>query len=586
MRIRFNFGAVLVAGALAISQFAVAQAPTPIQLKTDEGNEERSTGKMLADQMKESGGLISVDQIAPASNPLSPVNQVQLRGSNVQVNDPTFDYIQIFNLFRPFVHYTQSETSVASRGRTIVATYNNSAGAHYVQVAPGALQADRFQFSGYSVSTDGGSTWKSDFFPPAAGASFTYGDPSVDVDRTGNFYFAQLGEDPNDPAGTTVMVNRSSNGVNWSSAVIIDSDPGNDKEWLAIGPDPAKKNRDNIYVSWTRFVDPSGSQLWFAKSTDGGQTWTKQAIFTPSADPNPYQGQDTIQFSNVTVDQKTGDIYIPFLHFSNADADLVRMLVSHDGGNTFSLATFNVPGAPDTYSLPAVQVGTISDCGTSGGFRLVVSIGNPTVGRFGYPRFAQATRMVLQPSAAARNGSVYIAYHASTSASYGDPNGGGNIYLVRSDDGGKTWTAPVVVNTPGDFRHFHPSLTIDDDNVSVHVAYYTQHTDGSIDVDMANSHDRGNTFPASRTTRLTSTSMTLPPSNVTLANGNTSNYDRNVVPCYALGEYMNIRSVNGSVNASWGDSRNTFTEPVNSLSPLSGVTHSQEDVFFQQVKAQ
>jgi hypothetical protein len=32
--------------------------------------------------------------------------------------------------------------------------------------------------------------------------------------------------------------------------------------------------------------------------------------------------------------------------------------------------------------------------------------------------------------------------------------------------------------------------------------------------------------------------------------------------------------------------RNLITEPVNALDPISGQTHSQEDVFFQKVKAQ
>ena len=44
--------------------------------------------------------------------------------------------------------------------------------------------------------------------------------------------------------------------------------------------------------------------------------------------------------------------------------------------------------------------------------------------------------------------------------------------------------------------------------------------------------------------------------------------------------------INGSVYAAWGDTRNKITEPVNALDPISGQTHSEEDVFFQKVKAQ
>jgi hypothetical protein len=87
---------------------------------------------------------------------------------------------------------------------------------------------------------------------------------------------------------------------------------------------------------------------------------------------------------------------------------------------------------------------------------------------------------------------------------------------------------------------------------------------------------------------MTSTNFVLPPSVVrlTAAPTPTTNYDRTVVSGYALGEYLSVRADNGSVYALWGDARNTVTHPVNALDPLSGVTHSQEDVQFQQVKAQ
>ena len=125
---------------------------------------------------------------------------------------------------------------------------------------------------------------------------------------------------------------------------------------------------------------------------------------------------------------------------------------------------------------------------------------------------------------------------------------------------------------------------------SVHVAYYTQHSDGTIDVDMANSQDRGNSFPTHRTARITPSSMVLPPTNIPVPTATnpfaTTNYDRNIRPCYALGEYLSARATNGRVHVLWGDTRNNITVPVDPLDPLSGQTHTQEDVFFQIVKAQ
>ena len=145
---------------------------------------------------------------------------------------------------------------------------------------------------------------------------------------------------------------------------------------------------------------------------------------------------------------------------------------------------------------------------------------------------------------------------------------------------------PAVIT---DKHHVLPSLAIDNDPNDVHISYYTQHTDSSIDLDMANSHDRGDSFPADRTVRVTSTASSLPPTNIPLTNApsfNAANYDRQIAVCYALGEYQSVTTANGSVYVGWGDNRNTITEPVDRLDPISGQTHPQEDVFFQKVKAQ
>ena len=90
----------------------------------------RSGSRVLADELAASGGIILPDEGFSSSSSLGTVPQVQLRGGNVQVNDPSLNTIQIFPNFRPFVHFIQSETSVAASGRNVVATYNTSAGLH------------------------------------------------------------------------------------------------------------------------------------------------------------------------------------------------------------------------------------------------------------------------------------------------------------------------------------------------------------------------------------------------------------------------------------------------------------------------
>ena len=162
---------------------------------------------------------------------------------------------------------------------------------------------------------------------------------------------------------------------------------------------------------------------------------------------------------------------------------------------------------------------------------------------------------------------------------------------IRSNDGGETWNSPVIANpvVGTDKHHVLPSLAINVDPNSVHISYYTQHTDASVDLDMVNSHDRGDTFPLDRTVRVTSTSFQLPPTNVPLTNAPSfaaTNYNRQIAVCYALGEYQGVTSANGSVYVAWGDAPQPTHPARERAESISGQTHPEQDVFFQKVKVQ
>jgi hypothetical protein len=194
--------------------------------------------------------------------------------------------------------------------------------------------------------------------------------------------------------------------------------------------------------------------------------------------------------------------------------------------------------------------------------------------------------MTLQPSAGAFDGAILLAWNNSRSLQFGSSAGSDTLFL-RSNDGGQTWSSVAQVNPASDLHHVLPSLAIDP--AGVHVSYYTQHDDRSIDVDIANSIDGGLTFPENRTVRLTSTSFRLPPTNIRLTNApvySATNYDRQIQVCYALGEYQSVTTANGTVYAAWGDARSLITEPNNPLDPISGQTHPQQTVVFQTLKAQ
>ena len=526
------------------------------------------------------------DLIGDADIPVGPDLATQLgssrdaRGENhgsVQINDPALDNIQVFPGTRPFEESVQSETSMVTFGRNVVVGYNSSADQPLV-LTPAGLFFTHRHLSGYSFSHDGGRTWTSGFIPPSPGSLFTFGDPALAVDRAGNFYYASIGADA---AGSSdITVSKSTDGGStFAPAVIVTLDPGADKEWIAVGADPAHPERDNVYVTWTSFKAAS-SQLMLAKSTDGGATFSSRSLFAPV--DNTVMSA-FIQFTQPTVDASNGRLYIPFLHFSDFDADFIKVLVSDDGGANFHFLRFNVPGAPDAFGFPNVTPGTVADCGkNNGGIRLILHSGaNIGGGRFGLPRFVHATRLVTQPSSAAHDGRLFIAINSSTSPISGDPAAKSEIHMLFSPDGGQSFQVSVVAAaTAADPQHVHPALSIDRQGRHVSIGYYVQQANDQLRVDLANGQVTGHRVVWGEDVQNLSPAFDLTPSNIPLPTATnpfaTTNYDRTIRACYDIGEYMSTTYSHERVLAAWGDNRNSWTSPAGS--PAVGI-HSQPDVF-------
>jgi hypothetical protein len=508
---------------------------------------------------------------------------------NVQVNDPALDHIVTFDpkqiVTRPFEFSTQSETSAVKDGEHIVVGYNSSANST-VEFFPGfGLAYTKLMFSGFSVSHNGGRTWTSGFVPAvSAAAPFTFGDPALAIDRHGNIFYASLGTDAQGVHGT-IIVNKSTNhGSSFGAANVVAVDDGSDKEWMAIGPDPTSRHRDNIYITWTSFITNAQgqtirSELRFARSTDGGQTFSTRVLFAPADDG---RNSAFVSFSNPVVDLSTGRLFIPFLHYSDLDADNVRVLVSDDGGQTFRFLGFHVTGALDALAFPNVTPGILNDC-TGGGIRNVLVAGaDQGGGRFGLPRFKQATRLITQPHAAAAKGAFVFVLNSSTSPFFGDPAAGSEINAVFSRDGGTTWSLTrVVPSTTADPQHVHPALSLASDGGKLTVSYYVQQADSRLRTDAATLEIEGRGLQLENRSPLSSTAFDLTPSNVVRIPTATTNYDRAIVSCYDIGEYQALAQSRrgddeGGVIAAWGDNRRTWLSPVGS--PAAGL-HSQPDVF-------
>jgi hypothetical protein len=167
--------------------------------------------------------------------------------------------------------------------------------------------------------------------------------------------------------------------------------------------------------------------------------------------------------------------------------------------------------------------------------------------------------------------------------------------VIASNDGGMTWSAPLTVaaSTPTDLHHVLPSITMHPSGRKAFVGYYVQQSPsntqmGKLRTDLTEvelSGGKDQQWVLGGTTGLSTTSFDLAPTNipVNIAGPHQNlNYDRAVVPCYSIGEYMSVMRYKNGVIGAWGDDRNPWvsaTEPPPSDS-LDTSIHPQADVFF------
>ena len=341
----------------------------------------------------------------------------------------------------------------------------------------GAWQQDRWSDGGArgllaGVSFDGGVNWTSVTIPEItmcsgategeAGFYQRSTDPWVTFGPDGDLYQLALSFNDFVPPFTefdfdhALLASKSEDGgLTWTDpeVVIQDTDANvfNDKQ--SITADPVDSG--NVYAVWDRLVFPTSERAnviagfvtaafrgpaWFARSTDGGDTWEPaRQIYDP--------GQNDQTIGNQIVVLPNGDLVNIFDEINNENAHnlrglTVRVIRSTDQGDTWSRA------------ILVDRLGTIE-------------IRDPETGD------PVRTGDIIPDIAVAPNGDLYAVWQDAR------VNGGqaDGIALSRSTDGGLTWSPRVKVNqTPtnipiGNQQAFTPSVDVSSDG-TVAVTYY------------------------------------------------------------------------------------------------------------------
>ncbi len=283
------------------------------------------------------------------------------------------------------------------------------------------------QFSGVSCSTDGGLTFTRVTTAGGQGPfANTFGDPVILYNKPTQTWFT-VWLDGN--AGCTLGGYKSTNPSDPNSWThfCVHSNGGDDRESGWADNNTSSPHFGNMYVSWNDF-NVGGGAIQVRVSTDNGNTWTQHGI-----------NNSFIRNVQITGDPVTGDVYIAGMDeagggFPHNDTNLIYK--STDGGNTWANTYVGTP-------FPGPGVVACSDnpyftCmfPDAGGFWRHEGWGEP----------------------AAFNGVVHLVY--AQQGTGGDP---GDVYYIRSTDGGVTFGAPLKLNTDSTTRpQWQPNLSVSD----------------------------------------------------------------------------------------------------------------------------
>ena len=316
---------------------------------------------------------------------------------------------------------TQSETYTLANpdnSNQIVAAYNDSRGRN---VSP-------INISGASVSTDGGTTFTRLTLGSGQGPfSNTVGDPVVLFHKpTGTWLTVWLdgacgGQGLGGYKTTTPEV-----GASWTHFPCVHSNSQDDRESGWSDNNPASPFYGRMYVSWNDF-NVGGGALFVTYSTDAGATWATPVVVSNTG--------TFIRNVQITGDPSgNGVVYIAGMDEGGGSFphnNINKIFKSTNGGaswtNTYSGPAFPGPGV--------TAVGYFACMFTDGG---------------GYWRHEG------WGEPAAYNNVVHLVY-----AQHGAGADPGDVYYIRSTDGGVTFGAPFKLNSDATTRpQWQPNISV------------------------------------------------------------------------------------------------------------------------------
>lgn len=386
-------------------------------------------------------------------------------------------------------------------------------------------------------STDGGASWTYNCAPWPSGdtgsagrnAVFFGSDPTMAWDANGNAYAvymlaSQAGVFRPTDTSSIVIAKSSDSGATWSPLGVIVNNLSNssvfdDKDMMAVDTTSgqAYSHLNRIYVIW----DENNTER--VAYSDNGTTW-----YTEVAEDVADQGSDI--GGNLAVGPD-GTVYAIWNRLPSS-GDVIVFSKSTNGGASWSAPVQIASGSLSSFgsnnSPPAQDQRGINAFGSIAVDRDINS-----------PYF----------------GNIYVVYNDFPSGTSTGTNT--NIYLVKSTDGGSTWSGPTKVNDDtGTATQFFPWVAVDQTTGIVVASWYDTRNDPNnkqTQIFLTESCDGGSTFAAN--TQVTQVSSQFD-NQVAYSDENSTdntNYNGN-----QYGDYSGLAAANGTAWPIWTDTRQYF----------------------------
>lgn len=348
------------------------------------------------------------------------------------------------------------------------------------------------------VSTDSGQTWSSQLLRSKKHG--VYGDPCIVADGDGRFHYFHLSDPEGGGWSSARLLDRIVHQhtrrklTKWTKgAGIGENHPKDqDKEWATYDP-----INDRLLVTWTQFdeynnPDSSCESNILLSFSDDHETWSSPVVLS-SQPGNCLDNSGTVEGVTTDVD-KEGVIHATWslngrLYYTRGNIVNGVPVFEKERAVVWQGANwdFDIPGLDRANGMPVLKV----------------------------DRRAGVDETIFINWADQRNGEDDT-----------------DIWLIRSTNGGDTWSKPVRVNDdPPGSHQFFTWMDIDRTTGHLYFVFYDRrhHSDLNTDVYLAISEDGGRSFKNIRI----SESPFIPPSQG------------------FFGDYNNISVVNGVVRPIW-----------------------------------